>query len=66
MGEVAVAHVYAYLDPGSASLLFQAAIATIVALPYMLRRQLASIWNSVFRRPHDRSAAPLEPDDSPH
>jgi hypothetical protein len=67
-GEIVVPHVLAYVDPGSGSLLIQAAIATMVAIPFIVRRQIASVWNSVFRRSRDGDADPKAdaPADAPH
>ena len=39
--------VFAYIDPGSGSLIIQAVIAGIVAIPVIFRRQLARIVHSV-------------------
>jgi hypothetical protein len=35
--------VFAYIDPGSGSLLIQAAIAALVAAPFVLRHQIARV-----------------------
>ncbi len=32
--------VFAYIDPGSGSLIIQALIATVVAVPFVLRQQI--------------------------
>jgi hypothetical protein len=37
----------AYIDPGSGSLIVQAIIGTLVAVPYLLRRQLARVYRSL-------------------
>ena len=66
MGEVAVHHVFAYVDPGTGSMLIQVALAAIVAVPVIVRRQIASVWNSVFRRSREKVAPPPEPDDAPN
>ena len=42
-------HVFAYLDPGSGSLLIQAAIAAVVSVPILLRHKLAAAVGA-FRR----------------
>ena len=59
-------HVFAYLDPGSAALIFQAAIAGLVAVPIMFRRQLSRFVRALRRKPpvtdaHQPGLA--EPDD---
>jgi hypothetical protein len=53
----------AYIDPGAGSLIIQATIAAIVAVPFYLRRQIARALRAVARmdaRP--RSAGrPVDP-----
>ena len=53
----------AYIDPGAGSLIIQATIAAIVAVPFFLRRQIARALRAVVRmdsRP--RSAGrPVDP-----
>ncbi len=39
--------VLAYIDPGSGSLAIQALIAALVAAPFVLRTQIARIWQRV-------------------
>lgn len=41
----------AYIDPGAGSLIVQATIATIVAVPYFLRRHVSRVIRLVVRRP---------------
>jgi hypothetical protein len=41
--------IFAYIDPGSGSLVIQAVIAAMVALPFFFKRQLARVV-SVIRR----------------
>lgn len=43
---------FAYIDPNSGSLLIQAVIAGLVALPFFFRKQVARI-TGVFRREHE-------------
>lgn len=43
---------FGYIDPGSGSLVIQAVIAAMVALPFFFKRQLARVA-SVVRRDHD-------------
>ena len=45
----------AYVDPGSGSLLIQALIAALVALPFFFRRQLARV-TGLFRRDDDETS----------
>jgi hypothetical protein len=42
-------HVLAYIDPGSGSLIIQAVIATIVAVPFFFRQQIGRIVRAVRR-----------------
>ena len=44
--------VLAYIDPGSAALAFQAAVAAIVAIPFFFRKQIARVARAV-RRPDE-------------
>ncbi len=39
--------IFAYLDPGSASIVFQAVIAGIIAVPVIFRNKIAAIVRSV-------------------
>ena len=39
--------ILAYIDPGSGSLAIQAVIAALVAAPFVLRAQIARIWQRV-------------------
>jgi hypothetical protein len=52
----AISFILAYVDPGSGSLIIQALIASLVALPFLLRRQMARVVAVVrgdARRRHD-------------
>ena len=40
-------HVFAYLDPGSASIVFQALIAGIIAVPVIFRTRLSQMIRAV-------------------
>lgn len=42
--------VLAYIDPGSGSLIIQALIASIVAAPFVLRRQVGALVRRIRRR----------------
>ena len=44
-----MSHILAYIDPGSGSLIIQAAIAAIIAIPVLLRSQLARVVNTLRR-----------------
>jgi hypothetical protein len=50
MGDVALPHVFAYLDPGSASLVFQAILATTIAAPILFINYIKRGWRSLQRR----------------
>lgn len=42
-------HLLAYIDPGSGSLIIQAVIATIVAVPFFFRQQIGRLVRTVRR-----------------
>jgi hypothetical protein len=44
----------AYIDPGSGSLIVQAAIATLVAVPFVFRQQIGRAIRAVRRRANSR------------
>jgi len=47
---------FGYIDPGSGSLVIQAVIAALVALPFFFKRQLARV-TSLVRRDDDEVQA---------
>ena len=51
----------AYIDPGSGSLIIQAAIAAIVAVPFFFREQIRRLVRAV-RRTGDKSETTGSPD----
>ena len=55
--------IFAYIDPGSGSLVIQALIAGIVAVPIFFRRQISRFVRSVRGSEHEADA-PATPDDS--
>ena len=50
MGDVALPHVFAYLDPGSVSMLFQVVIGTAIAAPIIFMGYIKRGWRSIVRR----------------
>lgn len=48
-GTALMDHFLAYIDPGSGSLIIQAVIATIVAVPFFFRQQIGRIVRAVRR-----------------
>lgn len=54
-------HLLAYIDPGSGSLIIQAVIATLVAIPFFFRHHLARIARTV--RGDHASEPPTTPTD---
>ena len=56
-------HVLAYLDPGSGSLIIQVVIATIVAVPFFLRRQISTMVGAIRRSGHGTKLPPGRPGD---
>jgi hypothetical protein len=51
----------AYIDPGAGSLIVQATIAAILAIPYFFRRQIARAVRLVARRDRSSSGRPSTP-----
>ena len=52
----------AYIDPGSGSLIIQAVIATIVAIPFFFRQQIGRVVRTLRRDGSaDESATPVPP-----
>jgi hypothetical protein len=51
---------FAYIDPGAGSLIVQATIATIVAVPYLFRRQIGR-FARLFTRRDQQASAQLTP-----
>jgi hypothetical protein len=58
-------HVLAYIDPGSGSLIIQAAIAAVVAIPFFFRTQIARLARAV-RRADDGEPAARRGTEQPH
>ena len=52
-----MSHLLAYIDPGSGSLIIQAVIATLVAIPIFFRTQIARIVNRLRGRPEVQAPA---------
>ena len=50
-------HFLAYIDPGSGSLIIQALIASIVAIPFFFRQQIARVVRVVRRGGSENDAA---------
>ncbi len=49
-----MAYVLAYIDPGSGSLIIQAVVATVVAVPFFFRHQIGRVVRAVRR--HETTA----------
>ncbi len=47
-------HFLAYIDPGSGSLIIQAVIATVVAVPFFFRQQIGRFVRAVRRGDDER------------
>ncbi len=56
--------VLAYIDPGSGSLIIQAIIATIVAVPFFFRQQIGRILRAARRRRQESPSQGTPPTDS--
>jgi hypothetical protein len=52
----------AYIDPGAGSLIIQATIAAVVAVPFYLRRQIARTVRMLTRSDARRDATPRSAD----
>ena len=50
-------HLLAYIDPGAGSLIVQAVIATLIAVPFFLREQIARVVRGLKRDKTDGPAA---------
>jgi hypothetical protein len=61
--ESAMDLIFAYIDPGSGSLVIQALIAGLVAVPIFFRRQIARIVGSL--RGHDDPTEQVAAQDDP-
>ncbi len=57
-------HLLAYIDPGSGSLLIQAVIATIVAIPFFFRQQIGRVVRAIRREDGKPSGRVTPPDGS--
>ena len=53
-------HLLAYIDPGSGSLIIQAVIATIVAVPFFFRQQIGRFVKAVRRTDEPAASASQE------
>lgn len=40
-------HLWAYIDPGSGSMLLQVILAGILAVPFFFRRTISDVWHRV-------------------
>ena len=59
-------HVFAYIDPGSGSLLLQAILAAIISIPFFFRRTIGGAWSRLrggSRRGADTKVDGSEPSD---
>lgn len=53
-------HVFAYLDPGSGSIIIQAAIAGIIAVPVIFRNKISQALKAVRGGSHTEEASVAE------
>jgi hypothetical protein len=56
---------FAYIDPGSGSMLLQVILAGVLAVPFFFRRVITDAWHRVRGRSDDRphQSAPAERED---
>jgi hypothetical protein len=40
-------HLWAYIDPGSGSMLLQVILAGILAVPFFFRRTIGDVWHRI-------------------
>jgi hypothetical protein len=50
-----------YIDPGSGSLIVQAFIATVIAVPFFFRQQIGRVARSVRREPVHQASTSADP-----
>ena len=50
----------AYIDPASGSLIIQAVIATVIAVPFFFRQQIARFVRVIRRRDENTGATPTD------
>ncbi len=55
--------VFAYIDAGSGSLIIQAVIATVVAVPFVLRHQIARVMRRLRGQPEPEPVSLLSDSD---
>jgi superfamily II DNA or RNA helicase len=58
-------HLLAYIDPGSGSLIIQAVIATVVAVPFFFRQQIGRFVRAVRRTESTESIESSKGKDTP-
>jgi len=57
-------HVWAYIDPGSGSMLLQVILAGILAVPFFFRRTISDVWHRVRGGQPAEEAAPPTSEES--
>lgn len=55
---------FAYIDPGSGSMLLQVILAGLLAVPFFFRRVISDAWHKVRGERSDEPRAAHEDDDS--
>ncbi len=56
---------FAYIDPGSGSMLLQVILAGALAVPFFLRRTIGDVWHRFRGRNDERPSDSSEETDSP-
>ncbi|HEX6139965.1 MAG TPA: hypothetical protein VF013_05800 [Candidatus Limnocylindria bacterium] len=54
----------AYIDPGSGSLLLQAALAALLSVPFFFRRTIGGAWRRLRGRPEAPTAQVAVPEET--
>ena len=57
-------HIWAYIDPGSGSMLLQVILAGILAVPFFFRRTIADVWHRVRGERPEEAATPAANEES--
>ena len=55
---------FAYIDPGSGSMLLQVILAGLLAVPFFFRRVITDTWHRIRGERPDAAATVVEDDDS--
>jgi hypothetical protein len=54
--------IFAYIDPGSGSMLLQVLLAAALSAPFLLRRSIGRVWRRIRGRTDDPAERPASED----